>query len=110
MTGRSKSVGHLRWRAKIEKGGKGEPHVPALVSDQGAAHRAGYLAGQKSFMTVERAVIETQIRNAGDKPDITLMKNSRPPYGRTVQCPTNPTATDLGIKRVGAALVAHRMQ
>jgi len=75
VTGRPERFRHLWWRAEIEERGKGEPHKSPFVGDQGAASCAGHFARQKPFWAVERTVVETQMLNASDEPDIALVEN-----------------------------------
>ena len=60
-------------------------------------------------MALERAVVEAQMFNASGEPDIAFMKNRGPLHGRAVQNLANAAMTDLGIDRIGADFVAHRM-
>lgn len=59
-------------------------------------------------MAVERTVVEAQIRNTRNKPDIVLMENCGPLKRRAVQRLANPAVTNLGIDRIGTDLVPHR--
>ena len=60
-------------------------------------------------MALERAVIEVQMFNASGEPDIAFMKNRGPLHGRAVQHLANAAMTYLGIYRIGADFVPHRI-
>ncbi len=60
-------------------------------------------------MTIERAVVEVQMLNASGEPNIAFMKNRGPLHGRAVQNLAIAAMTDLGINRIGADFVPHRM-
>ena len=60
-------------------------------------------------MAIERAVVEVQMLNASGEPDIAFMKNRGPLHGRAVQNLATAAMTDLGINRIGANFVPHRM-
>ncbi len=47
--------------------------------------------------------------NASGEPDIAFMKNRGPLHGRAVQNLAHAAMTDLGIDRIGADFVPHRM-
>ena len=60
-------------------------------------------------MAIERAIVEVQMLNASGKPNIAFMKNRGPLHGRAVQSLANAAMADLGIDRIGADFVPHRM-
>jgi hypothetical protein len=47
--------------------------------------------------------------SASGEPDIAFMKNRGPLHGRAVQHLASAAMTDLGIDRIGADLVEHRI-
>ena len=59
-------------------------------------------------MAVERTVVEAQIRNTRNKPDIVFMENCGPLKRRAVQRLANSAVTNFGVDRIGADFVAHR--
>ena len=60
-------------------------------------------------MAIEDAVIEPQMLNTGCEPDILFVENRGPLHGRAVQHLAIAAMTDLGINRIGADFVPHRM-
>ena len=60
-------------------------------------------------MAPDRAVIKVQMLNASAEPDIAFMKNRGPLHGRAVQHLAIAAMTDLGIDRIGADFVPHRI-
>lgn len=107
MTARPERCRYLWPRVKIEERGKGQPHISPFIGNRRTAQCTGYLARQYSFAAIEDAVVEPQVSDPGNEPDILFMEDCGPLHGCAVQGLTVAAVAYLGIDRIGADFVPY---